>query len=227
MTRRSPPSSSRPALKHVDPQKAANASGYYALPSRWELLSVTQPGIIELAAELLCTRTQVLPLTIEFAHMVVGYFRPFQAREGHVLVQEGEASDAHDLMLILRGEVQVHTVTQADLQGATIELARLGPGDILGEMALLDGLPRAATCTVTRDLVGATLSRSAMEVMAHDIPHVAARLMAAICERLVLRLRENNQVLCAHMDSARELQELLLQKSAQSAPAQPATRSAG
>lgn len=194
-----------------DPPTAANASGFAPLPGRWDPLSTAQPGITELVAELLCTHTLVLPLTMDHARLVVGYLRPFHAALGQVLIREGDLPDSADMLLILRGEVAVHTRTTADALGSEIELATLGPGDILGEMTLLDGLPRSATCTVTRDLLGASLSRSAMEVLAHDHPQVAARLMTAICERLVQRLRDNNQMLSAHMATARELQEQLHQ----------------
>jgi CRP-like cAMP-binding protein len=197
-----------------DPPAAANASGFAPLPGRWDPLSAELPGITELVAELLCTHTQVLPLTMDHARMVVGYLRPCHAAMGQVLIREGDMGDgteSPDLLLILRGEVAVHTRTTADALGSEIELATLGPGDILGEMTLLDGMPRSATCTVTRDLLGASLSRSAMEVLAHDHPQVAARLMTAICERLVQRLRDNNQMLSAHMATARELQEQLHQ----------------
>lgn len=200
-----------PPSDPLAPPEAANASGFAPLPGRWDPLSVELPGITELVAELLCTHTQVLPLTLDHARLVVGYLRPFHATRSQVLIREGDMADSADMLLILRGEVVVHTRTSSDALGSEIELSTLGPGDILGEMTLLDGMPRSATCTVTRDLLGATLSRSAMEVLAHDHPQVAARLMTAICERLVQRLRDNNQMLSAHMATARELQEQLHQ----------------
>lgn len=202
-------------LAHLDPLAAANASGFTPLPGKWDGIAAEFPGITELAAELLCTQTRVLPLTLAHARLVTGYLRPFQAPEGLVLIHEGDTTSPSDMLLILRGEVQVHTRTTSDARGTTIELARLGPGEILGEMALLDGLPRSATCTVTRDVLGASLSRSAMEVLAHDNPELAARLMTAIGERLIQRLRDNNQMLAAHMECSRGLQEQLQPPPAQ------------
>ena len=55
-------------------------------------------------------------------------------------MEEGEAGDA--LYVILSGEARVLKRTE---DGGEVSVEMLGPGDVFGEMALLDGIPRTAT----------------------------------------------------------------------------------
>lgn len=61
--------------------------------------------------------------------------------EGDEICREGEPGDT--LFLIVQGQVRVHKLER--------ELARLGTGDIVGEMSLLDSEPRSATVTCLSD----------------------------------------------------------------------------
>lgn len=69
--------------------------------------------------------------------------------KGAELVRQGEPSDA--LYLILWGRVRV-TRTHPDLQQPLV-LATLGPGEVVGEMGLLDETTRSATVTAIDDVV--------------------------------------------------------------------------
>lgn len=62
-----------------------------------------------------------------------------QAQPGQVIVHQGEQSD--DLYLIESGEARVEA---ADRSGQRLQVARLGPGDYFGEIALLTGGERTA-----------------------------------------------------------------------------------
>lgn len=61
-------------------------------------------------------------------------------QQGETFFSEGEPGDR--VFFIMSGRVQI-TKTMAN--GDTRELAVLGEGDIVGEMAVLDGRPRSAT----------------------------------------------------------------------------------
>ncbi|MDR2333290.1 MAG: cyclic nucleotide-binding domain-containing protein [Burkholderiaceae bacterium] len=73
--------------------------------------------------------------------------------------------------------------------GEHLRLAETRPGDILGEMSLLDSGIRFSTCTTLTDCEVAVLSAEAMdEMMEHDAP-LAASLVALLARKLSLRLR--------------------------------------
>src|SRR5579864_4570921 len=63
-------------------------------------------------------------------------------RTGATLFHEGDPSDW--VLLVTRGRVKVASVT-AD--GKDVVLAVRGPGDLVGELSALDGLPRSAAAT--------------------------------------------------------------------------------
>ncbi len=99
---------------------------------------------------------------------------------GTPLFREGDVGDA--LYLVVSGALRV----SLNLPGEESRvLAELGCGDTAGEMALLDGEPRSATVTATRDSHLARLSKDAFDRMFSRHPD----LLAVIARKLVTRLR--------------------------------------
>ena len=63
--------------------------------------------------------------------------------EGDTLIREGELGDT--AFCIVTGEVRVWKSGE----GGSVELTRLGPGSIFGEMSMVDEKPRSASVTAT------------------------------------------------------------------------------
>ncbi len=72
-----------------------------------------------------------------------------------------------------------------------VEVAKLGPGDHVGELALLDGGPRSATVRVDTDMEVLVLSKPAFNAVLDDVPTIAHKLLISLAERL----RESEQSL--------------------------------
>ncbi|MEZ5935204.1 MAG: EAL domain-containing protein [Alphaproteobacteria bacterium] len=71
--------------------------------------------------------------------------------ESHILVDEGsvifrEGERGHSAFLIERGEVEISVLRN----GRQMRLATRGPGEVFGEMAIIDDQPRSATVTAMR-----------------------------------------------------------------------------
>jgi CRP-like cAMP-binding protein len=66
---------------------------------------------------------------------------------------------------------------------------------VLGEMSLLDGAPRSATCTAVTDILAAGLARRGLERLVDEHPKVAAKLLAGLAQRLAERLRSMGEQL--------------------------------
>ena len=161
----------------------------------------------ENAARLLITPSGLAELSLVDAREVVVFMHPKRVRAGTVFIQEGEATDVDDMMLILEGEVTVEYEVSSPHE--TLVVSIMGPGGLIGEMGLLDGSPRSATCTAATDLAVAVLTRDALQQLIGECPDVAARLLLTISKRLSDRLREANRKLRTFAQLSRALQQEL------------------
>ncbi|HEY5378605.1 MAG TPA: Crp/Fnr family transcriptional regulator [Pseudolabrys sp.] len=75
-------------------------------------------------------------------------------------------------------------VSIASASGAERILAILGPGSIVGDLAIIDGLPRSATVTALRDCKLRFLSRAAFEKFAASEPAIYKYLLKVMAARL-------------------------------------------
>lgn len=115
----------------------------------------------------------------EWTHIV----REMEAVEvppGASVVREGEAE--RDLFLVLDGEGVV-------LRGHA-EIGRVRPGDLVGELGLLLGRPRAATVIASATIRVARLSRERFVALEREHPSSALRLGEAITGAITTRLGE-------------------------------------
>jgi CRP/FNR family transcriptional regulator, cyclic AMP receptor protein len=141
-----------------------------------------------LAAELLTTPTALMQLTNEEARVVVGYMQQRRIAEGTTFIQEGDTRNTGFMLLVLGGEVTVETIVVSRVEPVTVTV--LGVGSLIGEMGMLDGEPRSASCTASSELICAILTRDALEALMTKNPRVAAKLMLAVSLRITQRLRD-------------------------------------
>jgi cytochrome P450 len=99
--------------------------------------------------------------------------------EGEVLCREGDA--ASHWWIVLDG--------LADATSGGRYLATIGEGETVGELALLDGAPRAATVTAVTDLVVREIDGTQFLTALADTP----RLTLTLLRRLATRLRRSNE----------------------------------
>jgi CRP-like cAMP-binding protein len=116
-------------------------------------------------------------------HTVAGYFSLAHMTAGETIFQEG---DAGTFMCILhRGQVSVR---KTDGSGQAVEIAVLRRG-AFGEMAVLDGERRSASCVAASECQLLTLGKDSLEKMLNEAPRIAARIIRALAVALSKRLR--------------------------------------
>lgn len=145
------------------------------------------------AAVLLSAPSALLQLSHREARTVVAYMRPHRIPEGKTFIREGDTDSTDFMLLLLDGEVSVETIVVSRTRPITVTV--LGPGSLIGEMGLLDGSPRSASCTAMSDLRCAILTREALNQLLDDEPRTAAKLMMAISLRIAQRMRESQDKL--------------------------------
>jgi len=174
----------------------------------------------EVAARLLVTSSALDDLTLADAMKVVAYMRPKRIKSGTVFIQEGEIRQNDYMLLVLEGDIAVENALPGLNESMVVNI--MGPGHLIGEMGVLDGAPRSATCTATTDIYAAVLSRTALMRLLKDEPRVGSRLLLAISKRMADRLRETTRKLktFAQMNKAlqQELQVVMNNRTGLDAP---------
>ena len=96
------------------------------------------------------------------------------------LIREG--ARGNNALLILAGRVSVRRKDPET--GLEFELAQFGPGQMVGEMALLADRPRTATVVAIEATTCASLDRGAFEDALQMHPHIALALAGTLADRL-------------------------------------------
>ncbi len=112
------------------------------------------------------------------------YFNISEIREGEVIFREGD--DGHFMGIIHSGHI---SVLKSDSNNNPVEMAKLKKGKVFGEMAVLDGERRSATCTASGNGSLLTLSRDSLDRMMEEQPRIAAKVTRAIAVSVSQRLR--------------------------------------
>lgn len=106
-----------------------------------------------------------------------------------ILFYEGETGE--EVFFLLSGSVritttgQVLTTPQYDTSNSDVyELAILGPGDIFGEMAVLDERPRSATATALEDCEVIVFNKADFFVNLERYPQLAVRFLKMLASRI-------------------------------------------
>lgn len=108
---------------------------------------------------------------------------------GEVLFWEGDPGD--HMYFVREGTL---LVSKAVADGVDEVLARLGAGEVLGEMSVLDGSPRCATVRAESRAVLFVLSRQSFEEIVAASPRLAALFFRAHARAAVARLRASDDL---------------------------------
>jgi CRP/FNR family transcriptional regulator len=105
--------------------------------------------------------------------------RTVSLAKGETLFERGDAGDG---CYWLRSGVV--TVCATSATGEQRILAILGPGALIGELAMIDGLPRSATVQAVRDCSLTFISRAAFMVVLRQHPELHMEITATLAARL-------------------------------------------
>ena len=95
-------------------------------------------------------------------------------REGKELTIEGKP--AREFFILLSGGAVVRRNGR--------KLRELGPGEMIGEIALLNDTPRTATVTVTEPSRILVLTARDFRTLVKDLPDLALKVLATLSERV-------------------------------------------
>lgn len=107
---------------------------------------------------------------------------------GQTIFKEGDPGT--EAYLIRAGYVTI-SKTDGDRH---VELCTRGPGEIMGEMALLDEKPRSATVTAKTDVELELITRNDLKAMLSG----ASEPLVIILRQLLTRLRDANELVASY-----------------------------
>ena len=126
------------------------------------------------------------------------YMPCYRAPLGAEVIREGDQGDF--MVLVLEGSVEI---VKKDIRGLAQIMGTAGPGKTLGEMSLIDGEPRFASCVALEPVTFAVLDREALSRILAEEPRIGVKLMMELLMLLNQRLRTVSKQLMECMEARR------------------------
>lgn len=128
-----------------------------------------------------------LPLLETFDHTetgLLGHFMAcYSAPRGTELVHQGDVGEY--LVILLTGHADVYA---ADGSGQMRRVARVGPGAVLGDMAMIDHRERQTTCVAAEPVDMVVLSAQAYKDILLTAPRLGNKLLMVLLHAMSERL---------------------------------------
>jgi CRP-like cAMP-binding protein len=115
---------------------------------------------------------------------LIEYLGVIDATPNTLLFREGEPGSF--LALVLEGSADI---LKHDMKSGDKKLARVGVGMTFGEMAIIDGDPRSATCVCNEKSRFVTLTRENFVRLIREQPPLGVKLLLKVTTLLSRRLR--------------------------------------
>lgn len=127
---------------------------------------------------------------------LAGYFSVWEVPAAVCLCRQGEQSDF--AFLLFKGRVRI---LKEDTNKVAKEIASVGPGHIVGEMALIDKEPRSASVMVKSPLLIMVIEESKFEEMSETVPRLWGKVLLGLAKILSKRLRQTSGVLAEYISN--------------------------
>jgi len=127
--------------------------------------------------------------------MLSAFMQVYRAEPGNMIIREGDVDDY--MLLIIQGKVDI---VKTDKRGVIQAMTSVGPGMTLGEMSMIDGEPRFATCIATEQTTVAVLHRDDMAKIILDHPSLGSKILVKLVSMLSGRLRQTSARLLQYLE---------------------------
>jgi len=137
--------------------------------------------------------------------LLAHFMEVYRAEPGMEIIREGDGGDF--LLMIVEGRVEVH---KRDRWNTPQLVAAVEAGRTLGEMSMIDGEPRFATCVATEPTLVAVLHRESLARIIVEQPMLGAKILMELVLMLSQRLRATSERLLGLMGEHAQPAEPLL-----------------
>jgi len=127
---------------------------------------------------------------------LTAFMQVYRAEANQTIIREGDVDD--NLLLIVEGRVEI---AKTDANGDRRTMTVVSAGATLGEMSMIDGEPRFATCVALEETTFAVLSRDSMVRIIIEEPALGSKILIKLVTLLSQRLRATSSNLLQHLES--------------------------
>ncbi|HMK15096.1 MAG TPA: cyclic nucleotide-binding domain-containing protein [Burkholderiales bacterium] len=130
----------------------------------------------------------------EDVRVLAGFMQVYRAQPGEIIIREGDPGDY--MLLLIKGQMDVF---KKGLHKNEQHMTTVLPGMTVGEMSMIDGEPRFATCIAKETSTLAVLTRDKMVKIIIEQPRLGAKILIKLVTLLSQRLRQTSQKLLDYM----------------------------
>jgi len=123
------------------------------------------------------------------------FMHAYRAETGAEIIREGDGGDF--MLMLIEGRVEVH---KRDRWNTPQLLATVEAGRTLGEMSMIDGAARFATCVAAEPTLIAVLDRESLARIIVEQPLLGAKILMELVLMLSQRLRSTSERLLGMLD---------------------------
>lgn len=127
-------------------------------------------------------------------NLLASYMSLYKAKDKDIIITEGEDGDY--MLLVVEGSVDI---LKQDNQHRMKHITTIKPGTIVGEMAVIDGEKRFATCIAAEPSVLAVLTRDALVQIIDNEPKLGAKILVQLLAMMSEHLRETGGKLVGYL----------------------------
>ncbi len=127
--------------------------------------------------------------------LLAHFMAVYRAEPGAEIIREGDGGDF--MLMVLEGRVEVHKI---DRWNTPQLLASVEAGRTLGEMSMIDGEARFATCIAAESTLIAVLDRESLAHIIVEQPLLGAKILMELVLMLSQRLRATSGRLLGLLD---------------------------
>ena len=129
------------------------------------------------------------------ASLLCQFMQVYRSEPGVEIIREGETGDF--MVFLIEGRIEVF---KQDRWNSPRLIALIAAGQSFGEMSMIDGEPRFASCVAAESCTMAVLSRDSLARIILEQPTLGAKILMELVLMLSQRLRQTSSKLIGYMD---------------------------
>lgn len=135
-------------------------------------------------------------LSAEEQAVLAAALKPVRFAAGECIFRAGDVGDG--CYLIEEGDVRLELERERHVDTETV-LGFIGPGSILGELALLDGQPRSVSAYAETPLAASYLASDSISALCDQHPRIGNNVVRALARDAAMKLRTMNERLAEYV----------------------------